>query len=362
MSDDKQPIASLNERSRDIFRFIVDSYLSTGSPVGSRTISNTSGINLSSASVRNVMADLEDAGLLFSPHTSAGRLPTQQGLRLYIDGLMQVGGLSAEERQSIEAACKAAGRPMNEVLDRTTTLLSGLSSCASVVIAPKETGRVRQIQFVQIAPRKILTVLVMQNGLVENRIMDMDDDIPAASLAAAANYLNARIAGRSITEAEQDIQSEMQTNQTHLDTLTQKLVTMGLALPTGMPGGHIIVRGQSRLLQDVKAVEDLERARALLNYLEEQKNMLELLGAIDKAEGVQIFIGTENKIFDQSGWSMIISPYKNAEEQIVGAIGVIGPTRLNYDRIIPMVDFTSRAVSRLMESQLRKLVDEPGRQ
>jgi heat-inducible transcriptional repressor len=353
-------ISELNERSREIFRFIVDSYLSTGSPVGSRTISTHSGIHLSAASIRNTMADLEDAGLLFSPHTSAGRLPTEQGLRLYIDGLMQVGGISAEERQSIEATCKAAGRSFNDVLDRTTTLLSGLSACASVVIAPKETGSVRQVQFVQIAPHKILTILVMQNGLVENRIMDIEEEIPPGALSAASNYLNAKLAGKSIADAERQIKTEIKTNQTHLDALTQKLVTMGLALPNiGIEEGHIIVRGQSHLLHDVKAVQDLERARALLNYLEEQKNMLALLGSIDKAEGVQIFIGTENKIFDQSGWSMIISPYKNAEEQIVGAIGVIGPTRLNYDRIIPMVDFTSRAVSRLMENQIRKLVDEP---
>lgn len=346
-------IPELNERSRDIFRFIVDSYLSTGTPVGSRTISTQSGINLSPASIRNVMADLEDAGLLFSPHTSAGRLPTEQGLRLYIDGLMQVGGLSQDERREIEATCKAAGRSVNEVLERTTTVLSGLSACASLVIAPKEGGSVRQIQFVQIGPRKILAILVMQNGLVENRVMDSDNAVNPVMLETASNYLNAKLQGRSIAEAERAIREEIQTNQSHLDLLTQKLVTMGLALPN--PGsGHIIVRGQSHLLQDVKALEDLERAKALLNYLEEQKNMLGLLGEIDQAEGVQIFIGTENKIFDQSGWSMIISPYKNSEEKIIGAIGVIGPTRLNYDRIIPMVDFTSRAVGKLIESQLDK--------
>jgi heat-inducible transcriptional repressor len=359
MSQNQSPITQLNDRSREIFRYIVDSYLSTGSPVGSRTISNHSGIHLSAASIRNTMADLEDAGLLFSPHTSAGRLPTEQGLRLYIDGLMQVGGLSQDERKTIEATCMASGQSINEVLDNTTTLLSGLSACASVVIAPKDNGSVRQIQFVQIAPKRILTILVLQNGLVENRILDVEDHIPPQALIAASNYLNAKLGGQSIKDVEAEIQNEIKTNQSHLDTLTQKLVTMGLALPKiGNEIGHIIVRGQSRLLEDVKALQDLERARALLSYLEEQKNMLGLLGAIDKAEGVQIFIGTENKIFDQSGWSMIISPYKNAQEQIIGAIGVIGPTRLNYDRIIPMVDFTSRAVTRLMETQVRKLVDE----
>lgn len=361
MTDNRQPITALNERSREIFRYIVDSYLSTGTPVGSRTISSQSGIALSAASIRNTMADLEDAGLLFSPHTSAGRLPTELGLRLYIDGLMQVGGLSQEERKSIEATCKASGNSVNDVLDRTTTLLSGLSSCASVVIAPKENGAVRQIQFVEIATRKILIVLVMQNGLVENRILDTQEYIPPSALINASNYLNAKLCGQSIAQAQKEIQTEIDNNQIQLDTLAQKLVTMGLALPNmGGQASHIIVRGQSRLLEDVKAIQDLERARGLLNYLEEQKNMLGLLKEIDKADGVQIFIGTENKIFDQSGWSMIISPYKDAQEQIIGAIGVIGPTRLNYDRIIPMVDFTSRAVSRLMENQLIKLVDEAG--
>lgn len=341
-------IHELNERSRQIFRFIVDAYLSTGSPVGSRTISNFSGINLSAASIRNTMSDLEAAGLLFSPHTSAGRLPTERGLRLYIDGLMQVGGLSEEERHSIEATCVAAGRPVNEILERSTALLSGLSACASLVIAPKTDSSVRQIQFVQIQPRRVLAILVLQNGLVENRIMDVGQDMPPHVLTSAANYLNAKLAGKTIAEAESEIEREMRDNQSHLDILAQKLVRIGLALPSReIRDGHIIVRGQSRLLQDVKALEDLERARALLGYLEEQRYMLELLGAIDRAEGVQIFIGAENKIFDQSGWSMIISPYKNAEEQIIGAIGVIGPTRLDYDRIIPMVDYTSRLVSRM---------------
>ncbi len=341
-------ISELNARSREVFRFIVDAYLSTGSPVGSRTISTLSGLNLSPASIRNTMADLEDAGLLFSPHISAGRLPTPQGLRLYIDGLMQIGGLSQEERTTLETTCRARGQSITDVLERSSTLLSGLSACAAVVIAPKEDASLREVQFVQIQPRKILVVLVMQNGLIENRIMEIDTDIPPHILTSAANYLTAKLKGKTISETEQDIVRDIHNNQTHLDALAQKLVQMGLALPSPtVRDGHIIIRGQSRILEDIKAVEDLERARTLLSYLEEQKNMLKLLGAIDKAEGVQIFIGTENKIFDQSGWSLIISPYKNAEKQIIGAIGVIGPTRLDYDRIIPMVDYTSRLVSRL---------------
>jgi heat-inducible transcriptional repressor len=343
-------ITELNERSRTVFRFIVDSYLNTGSPVGSRTISKSAGLQLSPASIRNTMADLESAGLLFAPHTSAGRLPTEIGLRLYIDGLMQMGGLSKDEQKKIKAACTAAGRPVDEVLEQTTTLLSGLSSCASLVIAPKMEGAVKQVQFVSLAPGKILAILVMQNGIVENRIIDTKENIPATALIAAANYLNAKLGGQTISQAEKEILSDIRDNKTQLDAITQRLVKKGLALqPPGAMNGRIIIRGQSHLLEDVKALEDLERARALLGYLEEQQNMLRLLGTVNEAEGVQIFIGTENKIFDQSGWSLIISPYKNSEEKIIGAIGVIGPTRLNYDRIIPMVDFTSRVVGKLVD-------------
>lgn len=340
----------LNERSRTIFRYIVDSYLATGSPVGSQAISKGAGLGLSPASIRNTMADLEQSGLLYAPHTSAGRLPTEIGLRLYIDGLMQVGGLSEDERASIEAAAKTGDRSLTEILEQTTSLLSGLSSCASLVIAPKTDGSIKQVQFVNLAPHKILAILMLQNGIVENRIINLDEDIPSSSLISAANYLNAKLAGRTIAEAENIIAADIRDNATQLDLITQRLVSKGLALPNnGKPDGRIIIRGQSRLLEDVKAIEDLERARALLGYLEEQNNMLGLLGSINQAEGVQIFIGTENKIFDQSGWSLIISPYRNAAHKIVGAIGVIGPTRLDYDRIIPMVDYTSRIVGKLVD-------------
>lgn len=342
-------ITELNDRSRVIFRTIVDTYLATGEAVGSRTLSQMAGINLSPASIRNTMADLEHSGLLYAPHTSAGRLPTEQGIRLYIDGLMQIGNLNQDDRRRIEAACAAQNRPVTEVLEQATTLLSGLSSCASLVMAPKMSGGVKQVQFVQLSPGQILAVLVFQNGLVENRIVEMQGDIPVTSLMAASNYLTARLAGKTIHEAEKNILAEIRENRTQLDAITQNLVEKGLALPTQKQDAHIIIRGQSRLLEDVKAIEDLERARALLSYLEQQQNMLELLGSVNSAHGVQIFIGSENKIFDQSGWSLIIAPYKNTSEQIVGAIGVIGPTRLDYDRIIPMVDYTSQIVAKLVD-------------
>ena len=295
------------------------------------------------------MADLEECGLLYAPHISAGRMPTDLGLRLYIDGLMQLGGLSVEERKAIEATCNAEGRSLSDVLEQSSQLLSGLSSCASLVIAPKTDNPVKQIQFVALQPRKILIILVLQNGLVENRVMDIDHDINESALVAASNYLNTKLQGNNLRDVEDDIREDIKDHQNQLDDITKNLVEAGLALPgDGTKLGHIIVRGQSKLLEDVKALEDLERARTILGYLEEQKNMLSLLKSVEDAQGVQIYIGTENTIFDQSGWSLIISPYKDAAEKIIGAIGVIGPTRLSYDRVIPMVDYTSQLVSRLV--------------
>lgn len=344
-------ISELNDRSRTVFRLIVDAYLNGGEPVGSRTLSRGSALNLSPATIRNVMADLEEAGLLYAPHISAGRIPTEQGLRLYVDGLMQSGGLSTEERANIESACAAAGRGVEDILDTGTRLLSGLAACASLVIAPKMSGTIRHVQFVPLRPGQILTVLVFDSGMVENRVLDVQGEIPAGALISAGNYLTARMAGKTIVQAQHDIESEMRDQRSQLDSITQRLVQQGLALP-GMGGGaqgRIIIRGQSNLLNDLKALEDLERARTLLSVLEQQQTMLQLLQHVDHAEGVQIFIGAENKIFGQSGWSLIISPYKDAAEKVIGAIGVIGPTRLDYDRIVPMVDYTSRVISRLLD-------------
>ncbi|MCB1782784.1 MAG: heat-inducible transcriptional repressor HrcA [Alphaproteobacteria bacterium] len=345
-------ITELNERSRQIFRFIVDSYLETGQPVGSGTISRAAGLHLSPASIRNTMADLESLGLLYAPHTSAGRLPTEHGLRLYVDGFMQISALCEQDRSAIESAARNSGRPVQEMLEQTGTLLSGLSACASLVIAPKTDTALKQIQFVPLDRGKILVVMVMQNGLVENRIMDVPEDIPMTSLTAAANYLNAKIAGKTLTAARKDIAQDIAEHKTKLDTITTDLIARGIALPGHTPAntseGHIIIRGQSRLLEDVRAIEELERARLLLGYLEEQNNMLSLLERLGEAQGVQIFIGAQNKIFDQSGWSMIVSPYRGTDEKIVGAIGVIGPMRLNYDRIVPMVDYTSRIIERIL--------------
>jgi len=349
-------ITELNERAQTVLRYIVDSYMETGEPVGSRTLSKMLDLGLSPATIRNVMADLETEGFLFAPHTSAGRLPTQQGMRLYVDGLMEVGDLSEQERTAIEDQCRSSGQSMASVLERTTSLLSGLSAAAGLVIAPK-TGSaekpVQQIQFIPLERGKVLVVLVMQDNMVENRVMDVPADLPPSALSSAANYLNNRLSGKNLAEARKDIRHDIEQNRTQLDKLTQDLVERGLALAPlhGLDpatDGHIIIRGQSKLLQDVRAVEDIERARHLFAALEEQETIFRLLESAQGADGVQIFIGTENRMFEHSGWSMVLSPYKTPDNKLIGAIGVIGPVRLNYGRIIPVVDYTAKIMGRLI--------------
>lgn len=341
----------LNDRAQAILRYVVDSYMETGEPVGSRTIARHLENTLSPATIRNVMSDLELSGLLYAPHTSAGRLPTPQGLRLYVDGLMEIGNITAEDRRAIEAQCQTAGSSMNMVFERATSMLSGLSSAASLIIAPKTDKPLRHLQFVRLDSQRALTVMVLQDNTVENRVMDIPADVSDMALQSASNYINAHIMGKTLTEAERDIREDIAANKAQLDQVTADLVQRGLSMSplTEGQGGHIIIRGQSRLLEDVRALEDLERARQLLASLEEQETMMRLLGAAGNADGVQIYIGAENPMFGHSGWSMVISPYKTPENRIIGAIGVIGPTRLNYKRIIPLVDYTSRVMSRLLE-------------
>lgn len=344
-------ITDLNDRAQAILRYVVDTYMETGEPVGSRTIARHLENNLSPATIRNVMSDLETGGLLYAPHTSAGRLPTAQGLRLYIDGLMEIGNLSLSDRNTIEAQCITAGSSMNTVLERATSMLSGLSSAASLIIAPKTNKPIKQMQFVRLDSGRILVVMVLQDNTVENRVMAVPPEVDDFALTTASNFINAQINGKTVSEAERDIRHDIAENKTQLDKITSDLVQRGLSMAPAGDGfdGNIIIRGQARLLEDVKAIEDLERARQLLAALEEQETMMRLLTATHQADGVQIYIGTENTMFDHSGWSMIISPYKTPENQIIGAIGVIGPTRLNYKRIIPLVDYTSRVMTRILE-------------
>lgn len=343
-------ISELNERSRDIFREIVETYVQTGEPVGSRTISRKLGLGLSAASIRNVMADLQEAGLLFAPHTSAGRLPTEAGLRLFVNGILEVGGLSEADRGDIESVCAGAGKSVEEALSEATSALSGLSQCASLVLAPKTESPLKHVEFVKLSEGRALTVMVTESGTVENRIIDLPLGLPPSALIEAGNYLTRRLAGRTITEARGEITREVEGHRAQLDNLASDLVERGLAHWSGgtLPQGYLIVRGQANLLDSVNAMEDLEKVRELFQLLEQRETLGRLLDLTHKAEGVQIFIGADNRLFRNAGCSMIVAPFGNSSEQIVGAIAVIGPTRMNYARIVPMVDYTSRVVSRLI--------------
>ena len=349
MAVTKSPsISDLNERSREIFRMIVDSYVDTGEPVGSRTLARKLGAHLSPATIRNVMADLQDLGLLYSPHTSAGRLPTEAGLRLFVNGLLEIGGLTEDERRDIEARCAASGRSLNQALEQASVALAGLSRYAGLVVAPKTETALSHIEFVNMGGGRALVIMVDRHGSVENRVIELPPGLPASALTQASNYLQARLIGRTLGEARLDIRRELEEHRATLDTLTQSVVESGLAVWSGDGGGTLIVRGQARLLDDVTAVEDLERIRALFDALETKQNLLRLVEAAEQGEGVQIFIGAENEMFSHAGWSMVIAPYRDENEQVIGAIGVIGPTRLNYARIIPMVDYTAKVIGRML--------------
>ena len=341
--------ADLSERSREIFRHIVDAYVETGEPIGSRSISRRLGLDLSPATIRNVMADLEHLGLIAAPHTSAGRLPTDLGLRLFVHGLLEIGDVGEDERRNLEAQCATAERSMGDVLSDATTALSGLTNSAGLVVAPKSDRPLKHIEFVYLSPGRALVVLVNQDGLVENRVLEIPPGIPPSALVEASNFLNSRIMGRTVAEIRSEVVDETERQRAQLDGLTAKLVEAGLATyADGGSGGTLIVKGQSRLLSDVTALEDLERIKTLFEVLETKDAMVRLLEATGTADGVQIFIGAENNLFRNTGCSMVIAPYKNSQEHIVGAIGVIGPTRLNYARIIPMVDYTAKLIGRLL--------------
>jgi heat-inducible transcriptional repressor len=354
MIADPHSVVALNERSREIFRHIVDAFVETGEPVGSRTIARKLNGSLSPATIRNVMADLEYAGLLYAPHTSAGRLPTEAGLRMFVSGLLQVGGLDAEERSAIDAHCQAAGRSPEDVLGQATGALAGLAQCAGLVLAPKTEAALKHIEFVNLKPGRALVVMVDESGMVENRLIEVPRDLPASALVEAGNFLAARLAGKTLIEARAGIIEELESRRAQLNELTAKVVQAGLATWSG--GGadrdaSLIIRGQSHLLNNVTAIEDLTRIRQLFSALEAREQMVRLLDLVGKAEGVQIFIGAQNELFGMAGCSMIVAPFQNSREQIVGAIGVIGPTRLNYARVIPMVDYTAKLVGRMLGYQ-----------
>jgi len=341
------PVTEISERARDVFRMVVESYLSSGTPIGSRTVSRLPGINLSPASIRNVMQDLEELGLLRHPHTSAGRVPTEHGLRLFVDGMMQVAQPTAEERAAIEARIDREG-PIEEALAAATATLSGLSACAGIVLVPKHEPVLRQLAFVPLSPGQALAVLVGSDGTVENRAIDLPPGVGASTLTEVGNYVSARLSGLTLSQAQVRLAEEIRAGEAALDMVSQELVARGLATWTEDGSRPVlIVRGQANLI-DLEAAADLERVRQLLDELETKEEIVRLLDSAREGQGMKIFIGSENKLFALSSSSVIAAPYRGGDGTIVGVVGVIGPTRLNYARVVPMVDFTAQALSRLM--------------
>ncbi len=353
MQHDFGPVVSeLNDRSREVFRRLVEAYVETGEPVGSRTLSRRLLMSLSPASIRTVMAELERAGLLYAPHVSAGRLPTRAGMRLFVDGLLEVGALAEDERARIDGECRAAGKSIDHVLAQAVGALSGLARCAGMVMAPKTHRSLRQIDFVPLDRARALVVLVTDDGLVENRVIDLPEGVEVQALVEAANFINTRLTGRTLDEVREELGQELDDQRHQLDELARRVIEAGIAVWAGDGQGRqppaLIVRGTGHLLEDVTAVADLERIRTLFDALETGGRFLELLDVAAKADGVQIFIGSDNDLFGVTGCSMIVAPYRDSRERIIGALGVIGPQRLNFARIIPMVDYTAKVVGRFL--------------
>ncbi len=346
---------ALDERSGEIFRRIVESYLDSGEPLGSRSLSRLLPMSLSPASVRNVMSDLEDLGLIYSPHISAGRLPTQLGLRFFVDAFMQVGDLSSEDRREIEKQINPkGGRAVNSLLNEASRMLSGISHGAGLVIAAKNNPVLRHVEFMRLGPTKALAVLVGEHDQVENRIIELQAGTTSSQLTEAANFLNAHLAGHTLDEVRHEVEKIRTSIRSELDTLSQALVERGLAIWAGSDGedspAQLIIRGRSNLIGGIDDAADLERLRLLFDDLEKKESLIDILNLAEDGPGVRIFIGSENKLFSLSGSSLIVAPYRDSDENIIGAVGVIGPTRLNYSRIVPMVDYTAQLISRLTAS------------
>ena len=350
MNDGRQILSEMNDRSREVFRRVVEAYLETGDPVGSRTLTRSLNEKVSAATIRNVMQDLEFLGLLGSPHVSAGRVPTQMGLRMFVDGLLEVSDLTADDREKIDATLASNERDVGPMLDRVGAALSGLTHGASLVLAPKHEAAIKHIEFVSLAPERALVVLVFADGHVENRVFTPPLGQTPSSMREAANFLNALAEGRTLAELRTAMERELKARRQEIDGLARELVESGAALweNEGQPYERLIVRGRANLLAGSAEAEELDRIRSLFDDLERKRDIVDFLELAETGEGVRIFIGSENKLFSLSGSSLVVSPYMNADRKIIGAVGVIGPTRLNYGRIVPIVDYTAQLVGRML--------------
>ena len=352
MSDASKLLEELNGRSREVFRRVVEGYLQSGDPVGSRTLTREMSEKISAATVRNVMQDLEYLGLLDSPHVSAGRMPTQLGLRMFVDGLLEVRDLTDEDREAIDGSAGSNSGDVGDVLDRVGSALSGATHGASLVLTPKHEAPVKHVDFVSLAHDRALVVLVFADGHVENRVFVPPLGQTPSSMREAANFLNSIVEGHTLSELGRVIALEIASRRQELDRLARELVENGEAIweDEGEPYERLIVRGRANLV-GVSEEEELERIRSLFDDLERKRDIADFLDLAEGGEGVRIFIGSENKLFSLSGSSLVVSPYMNADRKIVGAVGVIGPTRLNYGRIVPIVDYTAQLVGRLISDR-----------
>src|ERR1700756_839951 len=344
-------LAELDERAREIFRRIVESYLETGEPVGSRTLSK-GGVSLSPASIRNTMQDLTQLGLLGAPHVSAGRLPTHAGLRLFVDGLLEVGDVGEDERRSIDAPLRAHGRNYEDALNEASAVLSGLAGGAAMVVTPTRDAGVKHVEFVALGAERTLAIMVFEDGTVENRLIRLPAGVTPSALQEASNFLNSRLRGRTLVEARVDLRTELDRSRRELNDTAARLVEDGLAAWSGGEAEDraLIVRGRANLLEAREALEDLERVRSLFEDLEQKEQLIQLLDGVRDGEGVRIFIGVETRLFSLSGSAVIAAPYMTGSQRVLGAIGVIGPARLNYARVIPLVDYTARVLGQVMNA------------
>lgn len=350
MAADVATIENLDTRSREIFRRLVETFMEHGDPVGSRTLSRQLQSPLSPASIRNVMQDLELMGLIAAPHASAGRVPTEQGLRLFLDGFLQIGDIGPDERRAIEEALTDGDRTIETLLDDASTALSGLSRCASLVIAPTHDAPIDHIEVAPLNDGRAMAIIVTADGNVENRLFTLPPGLTPSAMTSATNFLNAHLRGMTLDEAQNAIASRIERSRAELDTAAQALIESGVAEWSGGQRGsdNLIVRGLSNLLSDASMSGEIESVRMLFDDLERKRDLAQVLELADGGEGVRVFIGAESKLFSHSGSALVISPYMDESRKIVGALGVIGPTRLNYARIMPIVDFTARMVGKLV--------------
>lgn len=353
MTDQSKLMSEMNDRSREVFRRVVEGYLENGDPVGSRTLTRAMSEKVSAATIRNVMQDLEFMGLLDSAHISAGRIPTQQGLRLFVDSLLEVGSLNGDDREKIDQTVSSNQTDVTTFLDRVGSALSGVTHGASLVLTPKHEAPIKHIEFVSLSTDRALVVLVFADGHVENRVFEPPAGQTPSSLREAANFLNSFAEGRTLSELSRVMTQHIQDSRRELDVLAQDMIESGLAVweNEGDRTERLIVRGRSNLLDAPSEEADLERIRTLFDDLERKRDIADFLELAEDGEGVRIFIGSENKLFSLSGSSLVVSPYMNADRKIIGAVGVIGPTRLNYGRIVPIVDYTAQLVGKLISDR-----------